>query len=112
MSVLARSGRPSRRDVLPDLGPRLGKDAFLTYAPWPFLILQSDLLAGSTAHGDGIQAEVGATAGVPVGKRAIVEATVGATWSNDPYMRSYFGVTPRESDIGRAGDLLTRRGME
>ncbi len=101
LPVFGRSGKTLRRLGLSDVGIRLGKGAFLTYAPWPFLILQNDLLSGSAAHGDGVQAEVGATVGVPLGDRALVGAIVGATWSNGPYMRSYFGVTPRESARGK-----------
>ncbi len=100
LPVFGRSGKTLRLG-LSDVGIRLGKGAFLTYAPWPFLFLQNDLLSGSAAHGDGVQAEVGATVGVPLGDRALVGATVGATWSNGPYMRSYFGVTPRESARGK-----------
>jgi outer membrane scaffolding protein for murein synthesis (MipA/OmpV family) len=97
LPVFGRAGKTSRRLGLSDVGTRLGKDAFLTYAPWPFLILQSDLLAGSAARGDGVQAELGVTAGAPVGDRVLVGATVGATRSNGPYARSYFGITPWES---------------
>ena len=100
LPIFGRSGKTSHRLGLSDIGTRVGKDAFLTFAPWRFLILQSDLLAGSAAGGDGMQAEVGATAGAPVGERVLLGATVGATWSNGPYVRSYFGVTPRESARG------------
>ncbi len=100
LPVFGRSGKASRRMGLSDIGTRVGKDGFLTFAPWPFLILQSDLLTVSVPGGEGVQAEVGATTGAPLGERALVGATVGVTWSNGPYARSYFGVTPRESARG------------
>ena len=97
LPIFGRKGKTSRELGLAEVGARLGKDAFFTYAPWRFLILQSDLLAGSGKHRDGAQAELGATLGAPIGERALVGVTAGATWSNRSYMQSYFGVTPHES---------------
>lgn len=97
LPIFGRKGKTSRELGLADVGARVGKDAFFTYAPWEFLILQSDVLAGSGKHRNGVQAELGATLGAPIGERALVGVTAGATWSNRSHMQSYFGVTPRES---------------
>lgn len=95
--ILERSRTTSQQPDHSDTRTRIAKGAFLNYAPWPFLILQSNLLAGYATSGDRIQAEVGATAGLPLGDRGLVGVTLGTTWSNGPYMRNSFGVSQRES---------------
>lgn len=92
-----RSRTTSDRPDHSDTRTRIAKGAFLNFAPWPFLILQSNLLAGYATSVDRIQAELGATAGVPLGDRGLVGVTLGTTWSNGPYMNSSFGVSQRES---------------
>ena len=99
--ILERSRANSEHPGRSDTRTRIAKGAFLNYAPWPFLILQSNLLAGYATSGDRIQAEVGATAGVPLGDRGLVGVTLGTTWSNGPYMTNSFGVSQREA--GRSG---------
>ena len=98
--VFGRSGASENQLGLTNFGTRLGKGAFLNYAPWPFLILQSGVLAGSGRTGKGVQFETGATVGAPVGDRLLLGVTAGTTWSNAAYTRSYYGVTPRESARG------------
>jgi outer membrane scaffolding protein for murein synthesis (MipA/OmpV family) len=95
--VFGRSDDRSRRRGLDDVGTRIGKGVFLNYAPLPFMTLQSSVLAGSAYKGDGVQVEGGATVGAPIGDRVLAGVTLGATWSNGPYLRSYFGVTPQAS---------------
>ncbi len=95
--ILERSRSASQRPDHSDTRTRIAKGAFLNYAPWQFLILQSNVLAGYATSGDRIQAEVGATIGLPLGDRGLVGVTLGTTWSNGPYMRNSFGVSPRES---------------
>jgi outer membrane scaffolding protein for murein synthesis (MipA/OmpV family) len=98
--VFGRDDDRSRNRGLTDVGTRLGKGLFLNYAPWKFLTLQSSLMVGSGAHGDGLQAEAGATVGTTLGASSVLGLTAGTTWSNGPYQRSYFGVTPEESAAG------------
>jgi outer membrane protein len=95
--ILERSRTTSQRPDHSDTRTRIAKGVFLNYAPWQFLILQSNLLAGYATSGDRIQAEVGATAGLPLGDRGLIGVTLGTTWSNGPYMRNSFGVSQRES---------------
>lgn len=95
--IFERSRTTSQRPDHSDTRTRIAKGVFLNYAPWQFLILQSNLLAGYATSGDRIQAEVGATAGLPLGDRGLVGVTLGTTWSNGPYMRNSFGVSQRES---------------
>jgi outer membrane protein len=98
--ILGRDDDASVQRGLQPIGKRLGKGLFLNYEPWPFLILQSNVLAGSAYHGDGVQAEAGATLGARFGEATLVGLTLAATWANSPYMRSYFGVTAEESAAG------------
>lgn len=95
--VFGRNDNRSRLRGLDDVGNRLGAGLFLNYEPWEFLILQSGLLAGSGADRNGAQFEAGATIGAPVGDAALLALTLGTTWSNGAYMRSYFGVAPAAS---------------
>ena len=95
--VFGRNDARSRRRGLSDVGTRLGEGLFLNYAPLPFVTLQSGVLAGSAYRRDGVQVEGGATVGAPIGDRVLAGVTLGATWSNGPYLRSYFGVTPQAS---------------
>lgn len=99
--VFGRNDDRSRARGLDDVGNRAGLGLFLNYAPWQFLVLQSSLLTGSGTDRNGTQFETGATVGAPLGKSALVGLTLGTTWSNGAYMRSYFGVTPAESAAGR-----------
>jgi MipA family protein len=98
--ILARNDDHSQQRGLQPIGNRLGKGLYLNYAPWPFLILQSNVLAGSAYHGDGVQAEAGATLGTRLGDSTVLGLTLGGTWANGPHMRSYFGVTSQESAAG------------
>lgn len=95
--VFGRDDDRSRRRGLHDIGTRLGKGGFLNYAPWPFLVLQTSVLAGSGDRGDGVQAEAGATVGTRIGPAALLGLTLGTTWANGPHLRSYYGVTAAES---------------
>ena len=101
--VFGRDDEYLRKFGLSNLGTRLGKGLFLNYAPLQFLILQSSVLAGSAYKGDGMQVEGGATVGAPIGDRALLGVTLGGTWANSAYLRSYYGnygVTPAEPSMG------------
>jgi outer membrane protein len=98
--VFGRDDERSHQLGLPDVGTRLGKGLFLNYAPLPFLVLQSSVLAGSAYEGDGVQVEAGATVGASIGERALLGVTLGASWANSAYLRTYCGVTPAESVAG------------
>lgn len=98
--VFGRNDQRSRARGLADVGSRLGLGLFLNYEPWQFLVLQSSLLTGSGFDRNGMQFETGATIGAPLGDSALLGLTLGTTWSNAAYLRSYFGVTPGESSGG------------
>jgi outer membrane scaffolding protein for murein synthesis (MipA/OmpV family) len=98
--VFGRNDDRSRARGLDDVGNRIGLGLFLNYEPWQFLVLQSSLLTGSGTDRNGTQFEAGATLGAPVGDSALLAMTLGTTWSNSAYLRSYFGVTPAESAAG------------
>ncbi len=95
--VFGRNDKHSRVRGLDDVGNRLGAGLFLNYEPWEFLILQSGLLTGSGTDRNGAQFEAGATVGAPLGDAVLLGLTLGTTWSNAAYMRSYFGVGPSAS---------------
>lgn len=95
--VFGRNDDLSRARRLDDVGNRLGAGLFLNYEPWKFLVLQSSLLTGSGSDRNGTQFEAGATLGAPLGDAVLLGLTLGTTWSNGAYVRSYYGVTPAES---------------
>jgi outer membrane scaffolding protein for murein synthesis (MipA/OmpV family) len=98
--VFGRDDDRSRARGLDDVGNRLGLGLFMNYEPWEFLVLQSSLLTGSGSDRNGTQFEAGATVGAPLGDSTLLGLTLGTTWSNGAYLRSYFGVTPAESAVG------------
>jgi len=98
--VFGRNDDRSRARGLDDVGNRIGLGLFLNYEPWQFLVLQSSLITGSGTDRNGTQFEAGATVGAPVGDSALLGVTLGTTWSNGAYLRSYYGVTPAESAAG------------
>lgn len=75
-----------------DIGARLEKGAFLNYAPYEFLLVQSSVRYGSGVRGDGLLGEVGLTAGAPLGAHGTLALTLGSTWANQAYRQSYFGL--------------------
>ncbi|MGY4827337.1 MipA/OmpV family protein [Sphaerotilaceae bacterium SBD11-9] len=98
--VFGRSDDSSRSLGLQDIGNRLGYALFANYAPWEFLQLQSNLLAGSGGNGKGVQFEIGSTLGARLASNFVMGLMLGATWANADHMRSYYGVSPEESAAG------------
>jgi MipA family protein len=45
----------------------------------------------------GVEMKFGASAPLPLGRKFIVSPHIRATWANDSYMQSYFGVTPLQA---------------
>lgn len=77
------------------VGPRIQAEAYANHAPFEALLLQSGLLVGSGLNRDGVQLEVGATSGIPIGPD-LLGIGLSATYANAAYRRSYFGVTPAQ----------------
>lgn len=77
--------------AVPDIGYRLERGAFLNYAPWEFLNLQSGLRQGSGRRCQGLLADVGATVGAPLGHGLTVALSGSTSWGNGHYVQSYFG---------------------
>jgi outer membrane scaffolding protein for murein synthesis (MipA/OmpV family) len=78
------------------LGHRLQAEAFANWAALPVLLLQSGVLAGGGRHHDGVQTEIGATSGLPIGND-LLGIGLAATWANGAWRRSYFGVSAAEA---------------
>lgn len=88
-----RADAPAGIDAI---GARLQGQAFLNYAPWPVLLLQSALLRGAGRHHDGSQLELGLTSGLPLGTD-LLGIGIAANFANGAYRQSYFGVAATES---------------
>jgi outer membrane scaffolding protein for murein synthesis (MipA/OmpV family) len=83
-----------RRDVPPAIAPigmRLQQELFANLQALPVSLLQSGLLHGSGPHRDGMQLEVGATSGVPIGAD-LLAIGVAATYANAAHRQGYYGI--------------------
>jgi MipA family protein len=98
--IFGRHDDNSRARGLQDIGNRIGGALFMNYAPWEFMTLQSNLLAGSGGDNKGVQFEAGTTIGARLASNFVMGVMLGATWANANHLRSYYGVTPQESAAG------------
>lgn len=86
----------SRKDGpagLPSIGWRIQPQAFANLQLGEVLLLQSGLLYGAGHDRDGLQLELGATSGIPLGGEDLLGIGLSATWANRAYRHSYFGVS-------------------
>lgn len=85
-------GRPAAQaGPLPQVGARLQPQAFVNWTANDALLLQSAVATGSGMDRHGVQAEFGATSGVPLGSE-LIGIGLSATWGNHSYRRSYLGL--------------------
>lgn len=90
-------GDAERLRGMGDIGLRVEEAAFFNVRPTEYLLLQSSARHGAGVARDGWQMELGATSGLPLGTRALLGLTLGASWANAAYQQSYFGVSPAQS---------------
>ncbi len=96
-------------------GPRLAtqpgvpggieRTAFLNWTPVPYAQLQSSLRTGFGADQRGVLAEAGFSVGAPIGAQVLVGITLGATFANAAYRRTYFAVRNPTTPVSFAGAL-------
>jgi MipA family protein len=89
----------SRADTpsgLEPIGWRIQAQGFANLQVGQVLLLQSGLLVGAGRDRDGVQLELGATSGIPIGDD-LIGVGVSATWANAKFRQSYFGVSAAES---------------
>ena len=89
----------SRKDGpagLEPVGLRIQPQAFANLQVGQVLLLQSALLYGAGRDRDGVQLELGATSGIPIGDD-LIGIGLSATWANQAWRQSYFGVSAGES---------------
>jgi outer membrane scaffolding protein for murein synthesis (MipA/OmpV family) len=89
----------SRSDTpagLEPIGWRIQAQGFANLQVGQVLLLQSGLLYGAGRDRDGVQLELGATSGIPIGDD-LIGVGVSATWANASFRQSYFGVSAAES---------------
>ncbi len=89
----------SRKDSpagLEPIGLRIQPQAYANLQVGQVLLLQSALLYGAGRDRDGVQVELGATSGIPVGD-SLIGIGLAASWANRAYQQSYFGVSAAES---------------
>lgn len=86
----------SRKDGpagLPSIGWRIQPQAFANLQLGEVVLLQSGLLYGAGRDRDGLQLELGATSGIPLGGDDLLGVGLSASWANRNYRASYFGVS-------------------
>ena len=89
----------SRKDGptgLDPVGLRIQPQAFANLQVGEVLLLQSGVLVGAGRDRDGVQVELGATSGIPIGD-SLIGIGLATTWANKAYRNSYFGVSAAES---------------
>lgn len=89
----------SRKDGpvgLDPIGLRIQPQAYANLQLGEVLLLQSGLLYGAGRDRDGVQVELGATSGIPVGD-SLIGIGLAASWANRAYQQSYYGVSAAES---------------
>lgn len=89
----------SRKDSPAGLEPislRIQPQAFANLLVGEVLLLQSGVLYGAGRDRDGLQVELGATSGIPIGD-SLIGIGVATTWANKAYRNSYYGVSAAES---------------
>jgi outer membrane scaffolding protein for murein synthesis (MipA/OmpV family) len=89
----------SRKDGpagLEPIGLRIQPQAFANVQIGEVLLLQSGVLYGAGRDRDGLQVELGATSGIPIGD-SLIGIGLATTWANKAYRNSYFGVSAAES---------------
>ena len=102
--------QPGRRarDVRPGLSPiplRIQEELFANIQALPALLLQSGWLYGSGPHRDGMQLEIGATSGLPIGTD-LLAVGLAATYANAAHRQGYYGLST--SDALASGLAATR----
>jgi|GEM_PF-1167576 len=105
-------GRPSRFTPkgVDRLGSRLTTEAFANVQATDFLLLQSGLSWGSGRKHDGVELELGATTGLPIGED-FIGVTLGATWANGAHLRGGYGIGAGESRASGLPEWHPRAGM-
>jgi MipA family protein len=86
----------SRLNGLGDVPAALGLRAFGSYELGP-VTLNASVLKLTAPGNDGVLANVGLAAPVQLGERTKLTGSVSATWADQSYMQTYFGVTPTQS---------------
>lgn len=89
----------SRKDGpagLEPIGLRIQAQGFANLQVGEVLLLQSGVLYGAGRDRDGLQVELGATSGIPIGD-SLIGIGLATSWANKAYRDSYYGVSAAES---------------
>jgi outer membrane scaffolding protein for murein synthesis (MipA/OmpV family) len=106
-------GRGSNDDPLrrSRLGVRIQQEAFFNIQALPVLLLQSGLLHGSGQQRNGMQLELGATSGIPIGKD-LLGIGLSATYANHAHRQSYYGISPEDAAAIGVAPVRTPNGWQ
>jgi outer membrane scaffolding protein for murein synthesis (MipA/OmpV family) len=89
----------SRKDGpagLDPIGLRIQAQGFANVQIGEVLLLQSGVLYGAGRDRDGLQVELGATSGIPIGD-SLIGIGLATSWANKAYRDAYYGVSAAES---------------
>jgi outer membrane protein len=76
------------------------------------LIVSSALTKYDGSDNKGLIADVGANLPFRLSQKLTVTAHVGATWANDQYMQTFFGVTPVQSADSGYSEFTAHAGLK
>jgi len=96
---------------LGDIDAAMGLKAFATYDIKQFELATSVTKLTGT-NNDGVLADVDLSASVEVTKQLILKPHVGATWADQDYMQTYFGVTSGQSMRSRFQRFNAEAGIK
>jgi outer membrane scaffolding protein for murein synthesis (MipA/OmpV family) len=103
----------SRKDGpagLDPIGLRIQAQGFANVQIGEVLLLQSGVLYGGGRDRDGVQVELGATSGIPIGD-SLIGIGLATSWANKAYRDSYHGVTAAESRASGLAAYTPGSGM-
>ena len=103
----------SRKDGpagLDPIGLRIQAQGFANVQIGEVLLLQSGVLYGGGRDRDGVQVELGATSGIPIGD-SLIGIGLATSWANKAYRDSYYGVSAAESRASGLASYTPGSGM-
>ncbi|MES2473462.1 MAG: MipA/OmpV family protein [Pseudomonadota bacterium] len=104
-------GGDDRLRGMGDIDFTLGLRGFAGYR-LGFLELNASAVKYLGAQNDGVLASLGASAPLPLGKKLIFIPGIRASWADDKYMQTFFGVTPLQASRSIFRAFNARAGLQ
>jgi outer membrane protein len=96
---------------LGDVDGSVGLRGFASYK-WGPVYLDASAIKYIGPQNKGILANFGISSPWALTKRFVIRPHIGATWANDNYMQTFFGITPTQAAQSRFPQFNTEGGLE